>query len=77
MAKKVKLPKDTNQKAKTIVDLATSENKETPTSGKNAAAVELGRKGGLKGGKARDKVLSKKRKIEIAKQGAAARWGHK
>lgn len=41
---------------------------------KNPAAVALGRLGGLKGGKARDKKLSKARKIEIAKKAAKARW---
>ena len=34
----------------------------------------LGRKGGLKGGKARAEVLSKIRRIEIAKKAAQARW---
>lgn len=33
-----------------------------------------GRLGGLKGGKARDRKLSKSRKIQIAGMGAAARW---
>ena len=41
---------------------------------KNPAAVELGRLGGLKGGKARAKRLSPERRAEIAKQGAQARW---
>lgn len=41
---------------------------------KNPAAVALGRLGGLKGGKARNEALSKKRKIEIAKMAAKARW---
>jgi hypothetical protein len=44
-------------------------------SGKNPAAVSLGRLGGLKGGPARAAKLSKKRKSEIAKKAAAARWG--
>jgi hypothetical protein len=40
-----------------------------------AAAVALGRLGGLKGGKARaGKLLAAKRKA-IAKKGAEARWG--
>ena len=39
-------------------------------SGKDMAAMELGRKGG----KARAKTLSKSRKIEIAKKAAKARW---
>ena len=41
---------------------------------KNPAAVALGRLGGLKGGKARSKALSTKRKVEIAKKAAKARW---
>jgi len=77
MAKKKKLPADTNQKAKSVVDLATGEDKETTVDGKNAAAVELGRKGGQKGGPARAKKLTAKRRREIAKKAAAARWGHK
>lgn len=44
---------------------------------KNAAAVALGRLGGLKGGKARAKSLSKSKRAEIAKKAAAARWGKK
>ena len=74
MAKKKKLPADTNKRAKSIVDLATEQ--ETTVDGKNAAAVMLGRKGGLVGGKARAKVLSAKRRSEIAQKAAAARWGH-
>ena len=34
-----------------------------------------GRKGGLKGGKARAESLSPERRSEIAKKAAAARWG--
>lgn len=44
---------------------------------KNPAAVALGKLGGLKGGNARKKKLSKKRMVEIAKQGAEARWAKK
>lgn len=74
--KKPKRPKDTNQLAKNVVDLATGEAQEAQANnGKNPAAVELGRLGGLKGGKARAKKLSKKRLREIAKTGANARWG--
>jgi hypothetical protein len=76
MAQKKKLPKDTNKKAKSIVDMATGEGSKT-VDGKNAAAVELGRKGGLKGGPARKAALSPKRRQEIAQKAAAARWGHK
>lgn len=76
MAQKKKLPKDTNKRAKAVVDLAT--NTDNPdTSGKNPAAVALGRQGGLKGGPARKKALSAKRRKEIAQKAAAARWGYK
>jgi hypothetical protein len=46
---------------------------EEPT--KNPAAVALGRLGGLKGGTARAKSLSKKKRSAIAKKAAKARWG--
>lgn len=42
--------------------------------GKDPCAVLLGRKGGLKGGKARAKKLSPKRRSEIAKKAARVRW---
>jgi hypothetical protein len=80
MAKKLKRPRDTNQLAKNIVDIATGEvqeiKKETTDELKSAAAL-LGRKGGLKGGKARAKALSAKKRKEIAKKAAAARWSRK
>jgi hypothetical protein len=41
---------------------------------KNPAAVALGRLGGLKGGKARMAKLSARRRTEIAKKAANARW---
>jgi len=78
MAKK-KRPIDINQKAKSIVDIATGESTDpllTPD-GKNAAAVALGKLGGLKGGKARAKKLSAKERSAIAKKAAKARWGLK
>lgn len=72
---KKKRPRDVNQLAKAIVDAATGEAEPPQTDdGKNAAAVTLGRMGGKKGGPARAKKLSKKRRSEIAKKAAAARW---
>ena len=41
---------------------------------KNAAAVALGRLGGLKGGRVRARRLSEKRRKEIASLAAKARW---
>lgn len=66
-----------NALARSIVDEATGEKPEPatdPDAGKNPAAVELGRRGGLKGGKARAKKLSPKQRSEIAKKAAATRW---
>ena len=44
---------------------------------KNPAAVALGRLGGKKGGKARAAKLSAKRRSEIARIAAQARWGNR
>jgi len=75
MAKKAKLPTDTNKRAKSIVDLATGGvTDSTPNDEVRAAAAALGRLGGLKGGKARAASLSPKKRSEIAKKAAAARW---
>jgi hypothetical protein len=70
-----KRPKDTNQRAKNIVDIATGEFEEIKTGEvKNINAVELGRLGGLKGGKARAESLTAKKRKEIAKKAAKKRW---
>jgi hypothetical protein len=71
-----KRPRDTNQLAKLITDIATGEIELPKTDdGKDPAAVALGRRGGLKGGKARADALTKKQRSEIAKKAAAVRWG--
>ena len=73
-----KRPRDPNQLAKSIVDIATGRKPDrdsTPEErGKNPAASEFGRLGGLRGGKARAESPSPKERSEIAKKGAAARW---
>jgi hypothetical protein len=71
-----KRPRDPNQLGKLIVDLATGEADDTPPdgAGKDPAAVELGRRGGLKGGKARAAKLSASQRSEAAKRAAEARW---
>lgn len=76
---KAKRPVDPNVKAKLIVDIATGETPDPikDLKGKNPAAVALGRLGGLKGGKARAKALSAKKRSEIAKKAAKKRWGNK
>ena len=71
-----KRPRDANQLAKLIVDMATGEvpADNVADDGKNPAAVALGRLGGLKGGNARAKKLSPRERTKIAKIAAAARW---
>lgn len=67
-----KRPADANQRAVMVARIATGEIEDVTTEdGKNAAAVALGRMGG----KARAKGLSKKKRAEIAKKAAKARWG--
>lgn len=78
MSKKPNRPRDTNQLAKRIVDISTGEVEESPEeSGKDPNAVALGRKGGLKGGKARAEKLTAKRRKEIAQKAAQTRWSAK
>ena len=73
--RKKKRPTDVNQLAKSVVDDATRDESEPePDDGKNPAAVALGRLGGLKGGKARAKKLSARRRSQIATKAAKARW---
>jgi hypothetical protein len=79
MPKRSSKPRDTNALARRIVDEATGQRPEEPPgadrdAGKDAAAVELGRRGGLKGGKARAEKLSAKQRSEIARKAAATRW---
>jgi hypothetical protein len=69
-----KRPRDPNQLAKSIIDIATGQKPDrdpTPEEqGKDPAAVALGKKGG----KARAEGLSAKKRSEIAKKAAKARW---
>jgi hypothetical protein len=70
-----KRPRDPNQLAKLVVDIATGEAQDTSVdASKNPAAVALGRKGGLKGGKARAAKLTPDERSEAARRAARARW---
>ncbi len=78
MTDKRKRPRDISQRAKLIVDIATGEVEDKePDTGKNPAAVALGRKGGLKGGKARWANLTPEQRSEAASLAAQARWRKK
>lgn len=76
-----KRPRDINQLAAAIVDEATSEDApelrpdpQPDKPAKNPAAVELGRLGGLKGGKARAAKLTPEERSKIARKAARKRW---
>lgn len=75
MKPRVKRPRDPIQLAKLVGDIATGQTADKADNGKNPAAVELGRLGGLKGGKARKVALSPQLRREIALKAARARWG--
>jgi hypothetical protein len=73
-----KRPRDPNQLAKLIVDIATGQVEDrgrTPEEqGKTAAAVARGKAGGIKGGHARAMKLSPEQRAEIARIAAQTRW---
>jgi hypothetical protein len=70
-----KRPRDVNELARQLVDEATGEAPPfDPDEGKDPAAVALGRKGGLKGGKARAAKLTPEQRSESARKAALARW---
>lgn len=67
-----KAKRDFAQNALRVVEISTGEPLKPKE--KNAAAVALGKMGGLKGGKARAAKLSDSRRREIASKAAQARW---
>jgi hypothetical protein len=70
-----KRPRDPNALGKQLVAEATGEAEPfNPDEGKDPAAVALGRKGGLKGGKARAAKMTKAERTESARKAAQARW---
>jgi hypothetical protein len=70
MAKTPKRPRDANQLAKLITDIATGE-AEPP---KRTATAERASKAGQVGGPARAKALTPEQRSKIASVAAEARW---
>lgn len=72
-------PRDLNQLAQRLVQEATGdapvEPPESAAPEKDPAAIALGRRGGLKGGKARAERMTPEQRSESARKAAAARWG--
>jgi hypothetical protein len=77
MPKRSRKPRDLNALAASIVADSTDEDRqdEPADDGKDPAAVALGRKGGLKGGKARAAKMTAEQRSEAARKAARARWG--
>lgn len=67
-----KRPRDPNQLAKMIVDIATGELDDTVSESKKKTSPK--RKGGLKGGRARAKRLTPQEREDIARLAARVRW---
>ncbi len=74
-----KRPRDPAQLAKLMIDIASGEvddREPTPEEeDKDPAAVNLGRRGGLKGGKSRALKLTADQRRKSAQNAARARWG--
>jgi hypothetical protein len=79
---RLKRPRDPVQLGKLIGDILTGQVEDKASERvvdphKNAAAVELGRKGGLKGGRARAESLTPAERKRIAQEAAKTRWHKK
>lgn len=73
--KRLKRPRDPAQLAKLMIDIASGEVEDRqPPTGKDPAAVERGRLGGIKGGKARAKKLTPSQRQASALKAVRARW---
>ena len=78
-AKRLKRPRDPVQLGKLVGDILTGQVEDRAPSrpedpNKDQAAVLLGRKGGLKGGKARAASMTPEQRAEAARKAAKARW---
>ncbi len=70
MTQHPKRPRDANQLAKLIADIATGEAEDAPAPEKDAAR----QKGGKAGGRARADKLTPDERSEIARRAADVRW---
>ena len=69
-----KRPRDPLALAKMIGDIATGQTPDTEPDNRNQAAVELGRLGGKRGGRARADKMTPEQRREIAQKAAHKRW---
>jgi len=71
---RTKMPRDPNQLAKAVVDLATGQRSPEPVREKDPAAIARGHLGGIKGGAARAAKMTPAERSESARRAATARW---
>jgi hypothetical protein len=81
-AKRIPRPRDPVQLGKLVGDILTGQVEDNAPAipvdpNKDPAAVALGRKGGLKGGRARAESLTPPERKKIAQDAARKRWGNK
>jgi hypothetical protein len=72
-----KRPKGASEPAGSVDEATADERRVEPASGKDPAAVALGRRGGLKGGKARAAKMTPEERSEAARKAAQARWSNR
>jgi len=68
------MPRDPNQRAKAVVDLATGQRAPEPERVKDPTAIARGHLGGLIGGYARAAKLTAAERSASASKAAKARW---
>ena len=71
------MPKRSSKDVNVIAARIVRDTAGIPLKGKNPAAVALGRRGGLRGGKARAAALTAEQRSEIARKAAQSRWAEK
>jgi len=72
--KQTPMPRDANQRAKAVVDLATGQRSPEPVREKDPAAIARGHLGGIKGGAARAANMTPAERSDSASKAAKARW---
>ena len=70
-------PRDVNELARYVLDVTTGAAEKIEPPEKNIHAVNLARLGASKGGHARAKKLSTRKRKQIAKKAANVRWAKK
>ena len=68
------MPRDPNQRAKAVVDLATGQRDTKPVPPKDPAAIARGKLGGVIGGARRAANMTPEQRSESARKAAVARW---